>query len=1057
MNPDSDFHLQIGQLCEDYPIASKVLLVNRTQHGRAILNRLALQREGWVGLEAMTPLQLARSLTKDDLQAEEQYLPDGFGPVLAGESLRRLSSELKEALGGSSPAISVPLSRTFEELRLQGIDASTYLDFQKEAPLRHQAKAEAYAEYEKLLSEGGYVDKGELFERAVGEVRSRGQMHGQVFAVLDTVQLPALTFEFLQTIRTVASADSSGTFLRVGSSNRTEEASKGSPSNTAARLFADAGTPGDFETESEAPSSQKDRVPEEPYQPTFWTTVGAESEVEAVFQNILRSEASYDDVELAYADPDPYRTVVETVAERHDVPITLSAGRPAMATSVGQSLQGVLEWISGGLEVATLIRLLRGGLLRVDRVVNEVEELDSSRAATLLAEQRYAPGPQGYFDALRRRQEEVESSISERSGTDDQIGRDLREIKALRSLTGELMKIIPDPEVTIAEMAQSCKKFLETFGPVDKPPADLPKDQRSPAQAARGRIMETFGKLGGAPATGTLPRTQATKQLQRLVNGMFVKASGPKPGHVHVVPLEAAGYAGRKELFTIGLDGESTSATAAEDPLLTDEERRRLEEKNGHPVRQAQKAGDRKSWLLGRGLSRHKGSLLLSTRTFDLAEGKEIAPSPLYLKLRERKIGQQNQGGNTPEVMENLSDRHVTLLVDPELPLLGDTQAWRAAEMARRNEMKEGLEELSSREDRIPVREGEMSSLKPWIVSGRQAEQRRQSDTYTAFDGMLAGEMHSGLDVLDPSYSGVLSASRLETLAASPYAYFLKYVLGVRPLDEPALDDVLWIDRRKQGTVLHETFRAFMESLEERGEMPAAEHEEELIQELENQLGSVRNEIEPPSEAVAEDMKRRLAEDARVFLESEIDSERRPYRFELGFGSDDSPHRENDHGPATIDLGDGVSFKMRGQIDRINQGDSGELVIWDYKTGSKSPYEGDDAPLQKGEMLQWALYAYAAEDLLEASVRSSGYFFTSTKELGKRISHDPNCYREKIGELLKRLSKVSRSGCFPMNLDSTPWMFGDYDRIVPDTERREEELDQKTYPEDSPAPPHLDE
>lgn len=1055
MNPDSGFHLQIGQLCEDSPIASKVLLVNRTQHGQAILNRLALQRKGWVGLEAMTPLQLARSLTKNVLQAEEQYLPDGFGPVLAGESLRRLSSELKEALGGSSPAISVPLSRTFEELRLQGVDASTYLDFQKEAPLRHQAKAEAYAEYEKLLSEGGYVDKGELFERAVDEVRSRGQMHGQVFAVLDTVQLPALTFEFLQTIRTVAKADS---FLRIRSSNRTEEASKESPSNTAARLFADVATPGDgdLEAQSGAPSSQEDQINEESNQPTFWTTVGAESEVEAVFRNILRSGASYDDVELAYADPDPYRTIVETVAERHDVPITLSAGRPAMATSVGQSLQGFLEWISGGLEVATLIRLLRGGLLRVDRVVDKVGELDSSRAATILAEQRYAPGPRGYFEALRRRQEEIEDSITEKSDNDIRIDRDLREIKALRSHIGELMKLVPEPEVTIAEMAQSCRKFLETFGPVDKPPADLPKDQRSPAQAARGRIMETFEKLGDAPAMRDLRRMQATKQLQRLVEGMFVKASGPKPGHVHVVPLEAAGYAGRKELFTVGLDGESTSATAAEDPLLTDEERLRLEKKNGHPVRQAQKAGDRKSWLLGRGLSRHKGPVLLSTRTFDVAEGKEIAPSPLYLKLRERKIGQQNQGGNTPEVMENLSDRHVTLLVDPELPLLGDSQAWRAAEMDRRNKMSENLGGASS-EDGIPIKEGGMSSLKPWIVSGRQAEQERQSNTYTAFDGMLSGEIHSALDVLDPSYSGILSASRLETLAASPYAYFLKYVLGVRPLDEPALDDVLWIDRRKQGTVLHETFRAFMESLKERGEMPTAEHEEELIQELENQLDSVRNQIEPPSEAVAEAMKRRLAEDARVFLKSETDSEHQPYRFELGFGSKDSPYRENDHGPATIDLGDGVSFKMRGQIDRIDQSGSGELVIWDYKTGSKSPYEGDDAPLQKGEMLQWALYAYAAEDLLEASVRSSGYFFASTKELGERISHNPNLYREEIGKLLKRLSKVSRSGCFPMNLDSTPWMFGDYDRIVPDTDSREDELEQKTYPEDSPMPPHLEE
>lgn len=1073
-HPAPTFCRQIGHLCEEYPVSPKVLLVNRVQHGQAILEAVARQHGGWVGLEAKTPLQLAESLTEGCLQPQEKSLPEGLGPALARESFRRLPAGKRETLGGEGGhALSAPLARTFEELRLQGVGAAMYQDFQEEASLRKQAKAEAYAEYERLLKEEGYVDTAAIFRHATEQVRGRGQPPGQVFAVLDLVELPALAQKLLRALREEVESSDEGAFFRVGEPGPSGDRS-GFPSRAAAKLFEDAPTPGKPNWQSPPLKDRwiKERWEETPQgeKPvTFWTSVGAESEAEAVFRDILQSGAPYDEAEIAYADPDPYRTVVETVAERHDVPITLSAGRPVGATSAGQSLRGFLEWISGGFEAETLVRLLRGRLLRLGRTLDEDKELRASRAATLLAEQRYGAGPQAYFDALRRKQKQKEKSRAA-SGGSSRLDKEVREIEALRSAIRDLMKLVPRTEVSLAEMARSAEEFLEVFGPVDKPPKDLPQDKRSPAQAARGRIIETLEELGGSPVLGDLPRKQATKQLRRLVDQMYARASAPKPGHVHVVPLEAAGYAGRRKLYTIGLDGESTSATVAEDPLLTDRERRRLEEKTEHPLRQAQAAGDRKSWLIGRGLRRHTGPLVLSARTFDLTEAEEVAPSPLYLRLREQWLSRQTQDGqgkqkgqvkqqtenDAPEVMEDLSDRHVTLLATPEPPLLGGGRAWRAAETARRRKMAGSFEGESAGKPGFPKVEGGIAEAFSWISDGRRAERKRRSEEYTAFDGMLSGEEHPNLDVLDSSYGEALSASRLEMLAASPYAYFLKYVLGARPLEEPALDDVLWIDRRKQGTILHDTFQAFMESLHDRGETPTPEHEPELIEELGRQIEAVRDQIEPPSEAVAKAMKSRLAEDARVFLRSEARAESQPHKFELGFGFGDSPYRDSDHGPATIDLGNGVEFELRGQIDRIDRAGSGELVLWDYKTGSKGPYEGDEAPLQKGEMLQWALYAYAAEDLLGTGVRSSGYFFTSTKGLGERIEHDPGRYREDIAELLSRLSKISRSGCFPMNLSSTPWMFGDYDQVVPDIETREDEFGQKTYPEDRPTPPHLD-
>ena len=1014
--------------------------MRRRQHGQALLEAAARRRGGWVGLQATTPSGLAQSLVEPELGEQETPLPDGLGPVLAGEALRRCPPEQRAPLEGEAGhALSVPLARTFDELRLQGIAPATYRRFQADGSPRQRAKAEAYAAYVELLREGHYVDAAATFRRATDLVQSRGERGSRVFAVLDAVELPALAFEFLNAVRTNLRAEAGSAFYRIGSTDGQTDRAETAPPNSAAVLFEDAPRPDASARQDNGPPDERHGA--EP--PTFWTAVGAETEVEAVFQEILQSETPYDDTEIAYADPDAYRTVVETVAERHDVPVTLSAGRPVGATSVGQALQGYLEWISGGLAAETLIRLLRGGLLWTDRVLADTR-LPPARAATLLAEQRYAPGPQGYFDALRRKRDRVQQK---QEGTTPASRKARREVDALTTVVKDLMALVPDSDVAVASLAGHAAQFIERFGPIDKPPESLSQDERTPAQAARGRLLDALEALGEAPISAPIPRAQAVKQLQRLTDEMFVKASAPKPGHVHVVPLEAAGYAGRPHLFAVGLDGESTSATAAEDPLLTDAERRRLEEQSAHPLQQARTAGDRKSWHLNRGLQRHAGPLLLSTRTYDVAEGEEVAPSPLYLQLRERALARQNAEGDAPDVMDHLADRHVTLLPEPTLPLLGREQAWRAAETTRRSGAADGS---------LPVMEGGMEALHPWIADGRHAERQRQSDTYTTFDGILADDTHPRLDILGADYDDTLSASRLETLAASPYAYFLKYILDVRPLEEPALDDVLWIDRRTQGSVLHKTFRGFMASLRGRGASPAPEHEPLLMDELEEQLDEVREQIEPPSEAVARATQRRLAQDARVFLRSEARYEHAPAHFEFGFGFGRSSPRNSGYGPATIDLGDGVEFELRGQIDRIDRTDSGELVLWDYKTGSKSPYEGDDAPLQKGENLQWALYAFAVEDLLDTRVHTSGYFFTSTKELGDRIAHDPRPYQSAIAALLRRLSDMARAGCFPMNLDTPPWMFGDYEQIVPDTDRRGDELDQKLYPEARPTPPHLD-
>jgi hypothetical protein len=40
--------------------------------------------------------------------------------------------------------------------------------------------------------------------------------------------------------------------------------------------------------------------------------------------------------------------------------------------------------------------------------------------------------------------------------------------------------------------------------------------------------------------------------------------------------------------------------------------------------------------------------------------------------------------------------------------------------------------------------------------------------------------------------------------------------------------------------------------------------------------------------------------------------------------------------------------------------------------------------------------------------------------------------------------------------DASTWRFGDYDELVPDLDRRGDELESKSYPADRPSPPCRD-
>jgi ATP-dependent helicase/DNAse subunit B len=204
------------------------------------------------------------------------------------------------------------------------------------------------------------------------------------------------------------------------------------------------------------------------------------------------------------------------------------------------------------------------------------------------------------------------------------------------------------------------------------------------------------------------------------------------------------------------------------------------------------------------------------------------------------------------------------------------------------------------------------------------------------------------------------SASSLERRIACPVAWFVERVL--RP-DEFAPDPEPLVRGGLAHAALKDTLEALRAQTGSARLTPAKLDGARAL--LEEAL--LANEEEYPLPAAPERrlaLRRRLRADLDRYLAHAAagESPLEPSELELGFGFDGADDRGEATALGALSLGEGVL--LRGRIDRIDVGASGEAVVYDYK--------GKDAPaaarwLGDGK-LQVALYMRAAEELLGLDV-----------------------------------------------------------------------------------------
>ncbi len=232
-------------------------------------------------------------------------------------------------------------------------------------------------------------------------------------------------------------------------------------------------------------------------------------------------------------------------------------------------------------------------------------------------------------------------------------------------------------------------------------------------------------------------------------------------------------------------------------------------------------------------------------------------------------------------------------------------------------------------------------------------------DDAPTYNGDLGARREAFALQFGPDY--MWSPSQLEAYRACPFLFFVNRVLGLEAREEPTEG----LDARQLGSIYHRILEQLYKAT------PAPWELQELLDRLPEVAGRVLDQA-PQQEGFRETA---WWEQTRAEIETNISwslqglHERRgaftPHAFEQTFGLGGEQ-------PLMVTSGE-ASFHLRGVIDRIDKRPDGALRVIDYKLGGPSGF-GSPA-INRGERLQIALYALAAEQALGLGATADGFYW----------------------------------------------------------------------------------
>jgi ATP-dependent helicase/nuclease subunit B len=764
--------------------------------------------------------------------------------------------------------------------------------------------------------------------------------------------------------------------------------------------------------------------------------IGEVNEIRNVLRQCVAGQLRFDDVELLHTDMATYVPLVyetlsalaregETLGD--DLPVTFAEGIPCRYSRPGRALTMWLAWIVDGYPQATLVQLLREGLLEV--LQPDEQSVSFSRISGLLRAVGIGFGRDRYARHLIEKIIGLEHQLATGDGTTDEEGepipgriqalrRDLRDYQALAAFVDVLLACSPADPADHAALLAGATKFLKSHA-------------RSVSQIDRFsvlRLAADIEDMGQWVSEDGQASVDAWEWLAKLPDEARVLGSGPRPGCLHVAHAFSGGHTGRPHAFIVGLDDSRFPGAGMQDPLLLDIERAKL---SGELPTAASRLDDKVRDFI-RLLARLRGHVTLSYCAQGVSEDREMFPSGVILSAFRLVSGQRT--ADHSDLQRWLTKQGPAASFAPAYAIESVSAAewwlWRLC----------GAETAQDPEQVVLAQH-------PHLARGLHGANRRRSSEFTEYDGRVEA---AGAD-LDPTQMDhrVLSPNRLQKIGKCSLMYFFEYGLGIAPPQDIGVDRNVWLDPQASGLLLHEVFERFMRELLTEKRSPDHKRDEPRIRELlAERIGHYLDLHPSPSEGVFQRQQAELEQAVLTFLREEEhycrSEHSRPAYLEASLGMESEEHSTPldtlDAIPVPLDGGRHV--RLRGRIDRIDLVGDGAVKtfrIWDYKTGSTYGYDRANA-FQQGRVLQPFLYvtmvAHRVREVVDpgAEVSHFGFFFPGRKARGERIEWSQQDLADGP-RILARLVQIVTNGAFLATNDAKDCKFCGYLGICGDTER----------------------
>ena len=724
---------------------------------------------------------------------------------------------------------------------------------------------------------------------------------------------------------------------------------------------------------------------------------GIEHSFQVALGSMVQHGTPLDQCVWVLASPSDHRSQVVSLLDRTALPYTIEGGKPIHHAASGRFFLGICTWHQMGYDKDGLAEFLSSGSLR--------DPLMGVR----LAQMRAISPRVSLFD-----------ETSAGSSTAPSTSQDVDEQDGAADDRPVPTHVPTDsPSRVIQSLFRALNALLPLSGTVETGAVlrglitihDEWVSTHEGDASARQSVLERLRSLEAVFPPEMSVRL-FVQHLQSALHNHQFDAAGPKPGHLFVTTLEQSMYAIRPHVWVFGLDQQRFPGGMAQNILLPDLLRTRLE-----GMESADSYAFRRSALLNHLAADVGEALHWFTHSHEAGVDEASYPAFLFSHPPLPGHGEALAGSDARDVAD--ADR----LAPPKryaLPVLEPTAATPLA----------------------TVRLDQASSAEPSLFGLGQAHDETPHLSVTAWERLLS----------------------------CPRQFYFQDVARIEVPDEEDPILLAGVDARIRGQAIHHLLFELMRPYAMEAPEPAEAHpggEEGRFSipwmvdipsgrsgrvpattELRTRLAAISEHIVTYvsdfflgiDEPTLTRLRGELLAHGETFIASQAEYEGRVRCLEKNVR-------------APLSLSASREVLIRGRLDRIDILPDGRHALWDYKTGRSVDRFGK-ATFLALDHLQGALYSLAVETALGYEVAEAGYWFTHPEASPARLS-EPRADGSLLGRCLDVLIALHQSGDFVptrhiRNTNERPCRYCRYVALCGDLEKLEDRVAEAKESPDTP-------